>query len=339
MPRASAGAASTDPTLAGENERLLARIAWSYHVEGLTQGAVAERLGVTRLRVNRALADARRLGLVRVALSTRFAPCIEAETGLVERFGLTRALVAPTPLAVGAEDDAEVQDTVGAMLGHHFTERLADPSLRLLGMSWGGTLNAATRHVVPPSRPDLEIVSVMGGLTRGSELNTFEITTRLAGLCGASHSYFPAPIYAGSRASRDTIMGLDVFAEVLSKIRRADALALAAGDLSPRSLLMRDGLPADVTIAELVEAGGIGDVLGTVLAADGRPVDHPLNERRIGLALDDLAAIPDVILAAGGLHKVPIMRALLARGHVDTLVTDERTATALLGEAGAGPGR
>ena len=87
---------------------------------------------------------------------------------------------------------------VGAALGHVLSEVLADPAVKLFGMSWGGTLNIATRFVAAMERPDLEVISVMGGLTRGSDLNSFEITTRLADLLGAQHSYFTAPLYAGS---------------------------------------------------------------------------------------------------------------------------------------------
>lgn len=305
-------------------ERFLARVAWAYHVEGLTQEAVARRLGVTRLRVNRALGEARRTGLVRVSLATAHAPCLELEEALAARHGLARALVAPAP-----EREDDVQTVVGAALGHLLGERLAEPGLRLFGMSWGNTLNIATRFMAPLERPDLEIVSVMGGIARGSDLHGFEITKRLADLCGAAHTYLPAPLYAGSRASRDAILGLDVFAEVLGKIRRVDALAMAAGDLSDRSLLMRDGLPAGVTPAALAEAGAVGDVLGLLLDARGRPVEHPVNDRVIGISLADLSAIPDVILAAGGAHKVAVLRAALATGVVNTVVTDEATARAL----------
>ncbi len=307
-----------------EEERFLARAAWAYYVEEMTQGAVAERLGVTRLRVNRALSEARRRGLVRISFATAFAPCLELEAALVARFGLRRAVVAPAP-----ETDADVQQMVGAALGNLLGETLADPKVRLFGMSWGNTLNLATRFMAPLRRPDLEIVSVMGGLSRGSDLNSFEITTRLADLCAAQHSYFTAPLYAGSAETRDVIMGLDVFREVLDKIRSADALAMAAGDLSRRSLLMRDGLPADVAMAELEAAGAVGDVLGWVLDAEGRPIDHPINERVIGVGLEDLRPIPDVILAAGGAHKVAVMRAVLGLGVIDSLVTDETTARAL----------
>ena len=306
-------------------ERFLARVAWAYYTEGLTQEQVAQKLGATRLRVNQSLSLARKRGLVRITFNTAFAACAELEEALTKQYGLTQAYVAPAP-----QDPRDVQMLVGAALGNLLSELLADPAIKRFGMSWGNTLNLATRFVAALERPDLEIMSVMGGLTRGSDLNSFEITTRLADLLGAQHSYFTAPLYAGSAQSRDTIMQLDVFREVLEKLRTVDAMAMAAGDLSQRSLLMRDGLPADTTMEELLALGGVGDVLGTVIDAQGRPVDHPINERVIGIGLADLVKIPNVILAAGGTHKVPVIRALLGLGHINTFVTDEATARDLL---------
>jgi len=306
-------------------ERFLTRVAWAYHVEGLTQEKVAEKLGVTRLRVNKALAEAKRIGLVRVTLNTAYAACAELEDGLVTRFGLDQAFVAPEP-----SNPQDVQMVVAAGLGNYLTDVLADPAIRLFGMSWGNTLNLATRFVTALSRPDLEVISVMGGLTKGSDLNSFEITTRLADLLGAQHSYFTAPLYAGSAASRDTIMQLDVFRSILDKLRSVDAMAMAVGDLSTRSLLMRDGLPSDVSIADLAAKGGVGDVLGMVIDAEGQPIDHPINERVIGIGFADLARIPNVIAAGGGAQKVAVISALLRRNVVNTLVTDEATARLLL---------
>lgn len=306
-------------------ERFLAQVAWAYYTEGLTQEQVAGKLSTTRLRVNKALAEARRRGLVRFTFNTGFSACFELEAALVRRFGLAKAYVAPSPA-----DPRDMQTIVGAALGHVLTEVLADPSVKLFGMSWGNTLNLATRFVAAMERPDLEVISVMGGLTKGSDLNSFEITTRLADLLGAQHSYFTAPLYAGSRETRDTIMKLDVFREVIEKIRAVDAIAMAAGDLSKRSLLMRDGLPSDVSMEELLAMGAVGDVLGTVIDAEGRPLRHPINDRVIGIGLPDLARIPNVILAAGGIYKVAIVRALLGLGMVNTFVTDEATARAVL---------
>lgn len=306
-------------------QRFLAQVAWAYYVEGLTQEKVAEKLGATRLRVNKALSEAHRIGLVRITFNTAYAACFDLEQALCERFGLKQAYVAPAPA-----QESDVQTITGAALGNLLSEILADPGVRSFGMSWGGTLNIATRFLAAIERPDLEVISVMGGLTRGSDLNSFEITTRLADLLGAQHSYFTAPLYAGSAESRDTIMELDVFRDVLERIRAVDALAMAAGDLSKRSLLMRDALPNGTTIEELQKAGGVGDILGTVIDAAGRPIDHPINEKVIGIGIPDLARIPNVILAAGGAHKVAVCRAILGLGLVDTFVTEENTARALV---------
>lgn len=306
-------------------ERFLAQVAWAYYVEGLTQEKVADKLGATRLRVNKALSDAHKRGLVRITFNTAFAACAELEAALRARFGLKQAYVAPAPM-----EARDVQMVVGAALGNLLSEVLADPKVRLFGMSWGNTLNIATRFVAAMERPDLEVISVMGGLTTGSDLNSFEITTRLADLVGAQHSYFTAPLYAGSRESRDTIMALDVFRSVVEKLKSVDALAMAAGDISTRSLLMRDGLPSDISMDDLLAAGAVGDVLGTVIDAEGRAIDHPINERVIGIGLEDLHGVANVILAAGGENKVAVNRAVLRRGVVDTFVTDEATARALL---------
>jgi len=306
-------------------QRFLAQVAWAYYVEGLTQEKVAEKLGATRLRVNKALSEAHRIGLVRITFNTAFAACFDLEQALCQKFGLQQAYVAPAPA-----QDSDVQTITGAALGNLLFEVLADPGVKSFGMSWGGTLNIATRFLAAIERPDLEVISVMGGLTRGSDLNSFEITTRLADLLGAQHSYFTAPLYAGSAESRDTIMQLDVFRDILERIRAVDALAMAAGDLSKRSLLMRDALPNGTTIDELRAAGGVGDILGTVIDANGRPIDHPINEKVIGIGIPDLARIPNVILAAGGTHKIPVCRAILGLGLINTFVTEEATARALV---------
>lgn len=308
-------------------EQLLVRLAWACEVEGLTQGEAAKRFGVTRLRVNRALAEARSRGILRVSVDSVYAAAADLEWRVERRFRLHRAVVVPSPGAA-----ASVTPLVSAGLGAHLGALLADPALTRFGMSWGNTLNLATRFMQPIDRPDLEIVSAMGGVSRGSDVNAYEITTRLADLCKAEHSFFLAPLYASSAESQAVFMQQDVIIEMLEKIRSCGAVALATGDLE-NSLLVRDALPRDVDHRDLIARGGVGDITGHVLDAQGALIDHEINDRVIGVPIDDLARIENVILAAGGAHKVPVIHAALRRGFVDTLVTDENTANALLDRA------
>jgi DNA-binding transcriptional regulator LsrR (DeoR family) len=308
-------------------EQLLARLAWACEIEGMTQADAAKRFGITRLRVNKALSEARRRGILRVNVDSIYAAAAELEWKLEHKFRLLRAIVVPSP-----QEPGSVTPLVAAGLGSHLGEVLQDENLSHFGMSWGNTLNLATRHMSPLDRPDLEIVSIMGGVSRGSDVNSYEITTRLADLCNAEHSFFTAPLYASSAESQEMFMEQDVIRDMLTKIRSCGAVGLAAGDLDS-SLLVRDAMPAGVDPTELVALGGVGDIMGYILDAEGALIDHPINSRVIGVSLDELDRIENVILAAGGLHKVPIVTAALKRGLVDTLVTDENTATALLDRA------
>ncbi|WP_342075293.1 sugar-binding domain-containing protein [Yoonia sp. SS1-5] len=306
------------------NEQLLVRLAWACEVQGMTQAQAAEQFGVTRLRVNKALAEARERGIVRVTINSSFGPCIELEEQLCVQFGLDTATVAP----VGG-DDFKLHTVLGAALGQFLNRLLERPDIRLFGMSWGNTLNMATRFMEPMNRPDLEITSVMGGLTKGSDVNSYEITTRLADLCNAQHSYFTAPVYASSRASREILEQQQEFKGSIEKIQAANGLALAAGDMK-HSLLLADGLPDDIAIDDLVQAGAIGDIMGYFLRADGTLIDHDINARVLGINLADLDSLSNVVVAAGGLNKVPIIRAILLRGCVNHIVTDEHTARSLV---------
>lgn len=321
---------STDRTMKqniewSDEEGFQVKVAWMYHIEGLTQGAIATHLGVTRLRVNRALGTASRNGIVRVHISSPYAPCMELEQKFKKQFGLDEVLIVPRPA-----DDANSQAMVGAELGRYLSLLLGRPEIKLFGVSWGSSIDAATRSVIPCKRDDLEIVSIMGGLPKGSSVSSFSITTRLAEQFHSDRTYFTAPLYASTEQSRDTILVQDVFQDVLGKLRRADAMAMAVGDASEKSLLTREGLPKDITKESLLAAGAVGDLLGYFINKDGDLIDHPINRRVIGLNPLDLRKMPRTILASGGLYKVPIISAVLKMGLFNTLITDQATAEKVL---------
>jgi|UPI0004AC6437 lsr operon transcriptional repressor len=300
---------------------LEARVAWLYFMEGMTQAEIAEKLGMTRLRVNRMLVEARTSGLVSIALNSRFATCVELEQILVREFGLKDAVIIPTP-----DNPDLVPVLLGQVAGEYLSNFLEMNRVKGLGLGWGATLRETIRNTRPGRYPDLCINSMMGGLTHGLELNTFETASSLANRLNAECQYLAAPIYAGSPASRDIILAQDVFREAFERISANDVAVLSIGDLSLRSLLIRYGLPRDVTTDELVALGAVGDILGQFYDADGRVIDHPLNLRAIALPLSELSRIPTVVLASGGQNKIPAIAGALKARLATVIICDEDTA-------------
>lgn len=307
------------------NDHLRTRVAWLYYMENLTQGEIAERLGFTRARVNRTLGEARESGLVRITLNSRFADCVALERRLKDRNLLRDAVVIPTP-----EDPGQLIALLGMAAGEYLSGLLASRRILTIGIGWGATLRETIRHLQPSQHRDAWVTSMMGGLTQGLELNTFEIAGELAGRLQAQCRYLAAPIYAASARSRETILEQDVFSEIVKRWASIDLALLSIGDLSARSLLVRHGLPSDVPVDDLKRKGAVGDVLGQFLDAGGRPIAHGINRRAIAFPVEELANVGTVVLIAGGANKMrAIAAALRGRiGHV--LISDQDTVAAAL---------
>jgi DNA-binding transcriptional regulator LsrR (DeoR family) len=302
--------------------QLQARVAWYYYLGGMTQQEIADRLGLTRLRVNRLVGQARTEGIVRIDVRIPLASCVALEERLKTRLGLDEVAIVPTVPDADALQQA-IGEAAGAML---------DPLLRDgigLGVGWGRTLRAAVRRLSPHRFPASWVATLMGGLTRGSGINTFEVATEFARLIGADCYYMAAPIYCPSTESRSTLLTHYGLAEVMRRAREGQIAMVSCGDLTARSLLASTHIVSEC-LADLRAAGAVGDLLGTFLDADGRPVDHPLNGRVMALPLAELKAYPVSILASGGSEKLPVVRGILRAGYVRRLVTDEATGEGLL---------
>ena len=89
--------------------RLRLRAAWMYYVEGMTQTAIAEALGVGRVTVVRLLADARAKHEVRVSVRRDVAELLALEFELQKRFGIGEVVIAPL-----SSPDADPALPVGA---------------------------------------------------------------------------------------------------------------------------------------------------------------------------------------------------------------------------------
>ncbi|KAB2667130.1 sugar-binding transcriptional regulator [Brucella tritici] len=302
-------------------EQMQMRVVWQYFMEGRTQGEIAQAFSTNRLRINKIIAEARRSALVTITLNSRLVSCVELERQLVADFSLRHASIVPTP------DNPElVPVLVGQATAHYLLDQLNTTDISGIGVGWGATLREMVRHMPKLKRPDVSVSSVLGGLTHGIEINTFDIASDLARQLNAQCAYLAAPIYAGSPQSRDAIVSQDVFESAFERIRKNDIILVSIGDLTMRSLLIRYGLPSDVSLDELIAAGACGDIVAQFIDRNGKPIDHPINRRAIAPSFETLKSVPTVVFASGGLNKAEALAAALLSGTGNVLICDEETA-------------
>ncbi len=313
-----------------QDEELYARVAWAYYNEELTQAEIAERMGMTRARINRILQECRMTGLVQIIINSEVTGCADAEHGLEKKFGLSKVIVVPSPAR-----ESHLYTAIGRAAGTYLSSRIRDG--QTLGLGWGTTLRASGRSLVQRDPGGIRIVSLFGGLPTSSTTTPYDVASVFSRRLNAKECYYiAAPMYAPSEEMRKTLMKQTMFASIFELASEVDIALVGVGDLTNRSTNVNLGAISEEERISLRDAGAVGEVFGVLLDQDGNRVDHPLNRRFMGPPFDRLPDLASKILAAGGLHKVPVLRAALAGGYVDVLVTDELTAQSLLGEAPAG---
>ena len=307
------------------------RVAWLYYVEGLTQEQVAKKLDLTRLKVVRILAQCRDEGIVQIHINSKLAGCVELEQKLERTFALDQAIVVPTP-----QNSDSLDAIIGNATGHYLSANLKNGMT--VGVGWGRTLQSSLRSIETRPLKDVTVVSLLGGLTHATAVSPSEFAWRFADLLGAECYYVAAPAFTSDEATRASLLEQRGLQEVFERASRLDMAVVSVGDIADTATIFDYGLVGQEDLISLRNAGAVGDVLCHFLMPDGSLVDHPLNRRVMACDPTTLQNIPKVILASGGIEKVPIMRATLALTKAKVVVTEEATAAALVALAAKNTG-
>jgi DNA-binding transcriptional regulator LsrR (DeoR family) len=313
---------------------LATRAAWLSYVGNLTQEEIAGRLGVSRIKVARLIAQAVRAGMVHVFVEGTAAECIALEETIAGRWKLEFCSVAPT-----IEDAPLPLRALGAAGGHWLHRVLEAGRASLIGIGHGRTLGAVVANLPRVPRPGVRFVSLLGSLTRHAAANPFDVIHRLTEITGAESYFMPAPFFADSVEDKQVLMAQKGLESVLALARAAELVVVGIGEVGPEAHLRTIDMITAEEHAELARAGAVGEVLGRFLDAQGQAVVAEINERSVAVRLEELQG-RQIVAIAGGRGKAAAIAAVLESGLLTGLITDEATARELVvaGRAAAGTG-
>lgn len=298
---------------------LIVRGAWLYYGDGLTQAEVAERLFVSRQTVGRLLETARQHGIVRMEFDTHYLGALKLATRLRIQLAIQDAVVVP-----GARDgDVEtVNERIATALAA-YVRRFLKPGTTM-AVGWGDTVLRSLKALSPESLDGVTLVTATGGVRAIQE--SLASNRELAQM-----HVVPAPLMVSSKRTAEIITAESAVREALELAASASVAITGIGSADPAtSSSVRSGILTVDDVAACAKAGAVGDMLGEWFDIEGRSVAKELSERRVGLGLDQIRAMPNVIVAAGGVHKVDAIRGAAAGRLGKVLITDELTAEALL---------
>ena len=307
-------------------EDLNIQVSWLYYMEGKTQEDISKALGLSRSKVLRILASSRQNSTVQISIATDFSRCVELERSLENSMGLERAVVIPN-----SPNSETEYDDLGVALGSYVNGILEDKMS--IGLGWGRTLSTSLAEIEYREQKDLKVISMLGGLTRVNRQNLSEFAWRVADRLSAQGYLMAVPVLAPDIRTRDALFSHAGINEIVEASKSLDLAVVTAGDLSPYSTVSQLSILEREDIASLQAAGAVGHVLFHFIDANGRVIDHPINDRVMAIDPRELGATRKIVLASGGWRKYDAVRAAVKLLKPHVLVTDESVAERLVAEA------
>jgi deoxyribonucleoside regulator len=308
--------------MASYDKRILTKVAHMYYDEDMTQQEIADKLGVSRPSVSRQLQKARQKGVVEIKI------CYEGsftklEDALEKKFGLREAIIAPS------EESERLKNYLAEAAASYLTRTIKDGDI--IGVSWGTTLVHIPKYIKNVTK-DVTFVPLVGGVGQTKlDIHSNAIAINLAKSFGGKGQLLHAPVIVDSVEVKKTLISDTSISQVLNLASKANIALVGIGSPSaPNSTIRQTGYYTERELNDLHKVKAVCDISWIFIDPEGNLCPLELNQRVIGISIDDLKVIPTVIGVAGGVEKHEAILAALKGHYIDVLVTDEKTGNYLL---------
>jgi DNA-binding transcriptional regulator LsrR (DeoR family) len=298
-----------------------ARAGWLYYVGGMTQDQIATELGVSRQRAQRLVSRAMAEGLIQVRLSHRIGACLDMEAALTDRFGLLRARVVPT-----LADPVRATSPAAAA---ELERVLRMPEPKVIALGTGRSMRGMVDALEGVEADQHRLVSLIGNIAPDGSASFFDVVMRIADKVRAPHYPMPVPVVSTTAAEKEAFRALAPVQRVVGLAQSADVIFVGVGQMSFDAPLLADGFVTQGELDEMQAAGAVGEVAGWVYDSAGVYLDVGTNRRTGGVRVEQ--GLPRMAMGiAAGSSKVAAIAAALQSRIINSLVTDEATARAIL---------
>jgi len=306
------------------------RAARMYYYQNLTMAVIAKEMNVSRSTVSRLLSYARATGLVDIRVIEPSEMPDKLAKNLIDRYEIENVHVVPVPEIAG---EAVWLERV-AQYTANYLNTIFDSNM-VLGIAWGTTLTAISRHLLRKTTHNSQIVQLNGaGNTMSMGIGyASQIIMRFAENYQARAHLFPVPTFFDYAETKQALWKEGSIKRILDLQKQADLLLYSIGAVNAGipSHVYSGGFLTDSDYEALDRYKIAGDIATVFFKEDGSFGTIPLNSRASGPDLE-LFRQRFGVCVVSGLAKVRGLHAALTGKLMSELIVDEPTARALIEE-------
>jgi len=304
------------------------KVARLYYYQNMTSETIAREMGVSRSTVSRLLTFAKKEGLVHIHITAPTREPVELEKKIVDYFSIKNAHVVPVPDIAG---EAIWLERVAQYAANHLNTLFG--SEMILGIAWGTTLSAVSKHLLRKSTHNSQIMQLNGaGNTHSMGINyASEIIMRFAENYQAKAHLFPVPTFFDFADTKAALWRERSIKRLLNLQEKADILLYSIGAVNAGipSHVYSGGYLEESDYLEIKREGIAGDIATVFFRKDGTFDNIPLNNRACGPNLEMFQRKHGVCIVSG-LGKVSGLFSALKGNLIAELIVDEPTARELV---------
>ena len=300
--------------------RLLRKVAHLYYEKDMNQREIAKLIEVSRPQISRMLTDAKKEGIVKITILDKVDSCEDLEASLKKYFNLKDAIVAPT---INYIPDM-IRQVVGKAGANYIKNKIKNNFK--IGISWGISIYEMIKAFEPIEIDDIQVVQLIGGLGQTSTvLQSSELSKQLANKFNGSYHLLHAPGIVSKKEIADFLKKDKEISRILKLGKEVDMAIVGLDALwRHRSLVQVENLSED-DLQILEDKKAVGQTCFRFYDIRGNICDENINERVIGISLDELKKIDTVVGIATSLDTIEAIIGGLRSGFLDVLISDEKT--------------
>jgi DNA-binding transcriptional regulator LsrR (DeoR family) len=302
----------------------LVEISRMYYEKNFTQAEIAKRMNISRPAVSKLLSEARIRGIVRIEIKSPLMSDDSLLKELGETYGLSGGLVVPT----GSSDAKLVSQLIISQAALYFEKILV--GVNKIGLGWGDTMGRLIdglndiRSITQQNKG--HVCPVVGSAPNDIKwYQTNELARAFAEKTGFSPYYLHAPAFPVSVKNKKLFEDTLEYQEISKLWQELDIVVLGIGTYP--------SVPDQATAARfghlLRDKKAAGMIATYYFDKDGHIIKSK-DDIVIRIPLKDLKRVAKVFVIGGGEKKINSIRGTLKTGLVTHLITDDKTAQALV---------
>lgn len=309
-----------------DKDRLSIDAARLYYESDMSQQKIADELGLSRPSVSRLLQYAKEQGYVQISIIDPTELGLSLASELRQLYHLKTVKIANAPL----DNVHEIRKALGQAAAKYLHEIVKDHDI--IGVGWGSALYQMAQDLQAKPVKDVQVVQLKGGSSY-SKVNTYahEIVMLMAKAFATTGIFLPLPVMFDTTEVKRLVEQDKYVKHILDTGKKANIAIVTVGPASDESILFHLGYYIDKHDRELLSQKAAGDLCSHFYDDEGRIVNKELDDRTVGIHLNELQKKETRILVAGGKEKLRAIHAALKAGYMNTLITDQYTALALKG--------